>query len=214
MRVDGNTVQLNCPQPLRDAGFAVAGALFDVDVALDVPDASTLFRKLCATAAPKFTQERKNMVVFSYGVRSSPKRQLMYGSAAGEVYAACVITEFIRLGAKKDIFALSCLVIGSTEHRADLLDADNELGVIVGSVKEGPRVRMAARICVSLAGEVRAAMDTIVKTMRNTFFPCCVKSSQRLSWRQCLLICPTPSFFSFTAMMVRRSLQIVWMQTP
>ncbi|RNE97136.1 putative kinesin [Trypanosoma cruzi] len=163
MRVDGNTVQLNCPQPLRDAGFAVAGALFDVDVALDVPDACTLFRKLCATAAPNFTHERKKMVAFSYGVRSSPKRQLMYGSAAGEGYAARVITEFIRLGAKKGIFALECRVIGSTEHRADLLDADNELGVIVGSVKEGPRVRMAARICVSLAGDVRAAMDTIVK---------------------------------------------------
>ncbi|RNF04097.1 putative kinesin, partial [Trypanosoma cruzi] len=127
------------------------------------PDASTLFRKLCATAAPNFTYERKNMVAFSYGVRSSPKRQLMYGSAAGEGYAARVITEFIRLGAKKGIFALSCHVIGSTEHRADLLDADNELGVIVGSPKEGPRVRMAARILVSLAGDVRGAMDTIAK---------------------------------------------------
>ncbi|PWU84174.1 hypothetical protein C4B63_250g11 [Trypanosoma cruzi] len=87
VRVDGNTVQLHCPRPLRDAGFAVTEALFDVDVALEVPDASTLFRKLCATAAPNFTQERRNMVAFSYGVRSS-KRQLMYGSAAGEGYAA------------------------------------------------------------------------------------------------------------------------------
>ncbi|PWU89350.1 hypothetical protein C4B63_60g199 [Trypanosoma cruzi] len=112
---------------------------------------------------PNFTHERKNMVAFSYGVRSSPKRQLMYGSAAGEGYAARVITEFIRLGAKKGIFALSCHVIGSTEHRADLLDADNEPGVIVGSPKEGPRVRMAARILVSLAGDVRGAMDTIAK---------------------------------------------------
>ncbi|PWU89936.1 hypothetical protein C3747_383g12 [Trypanosoma cruzi] len=169
MRVDGNTVQLNCPQPLRDAGFAVAGALFDVDVALDVPDASTLFRKLCATAAPNFTQECQNMVAFSYGVRSSPKRQLMYGSAAGEGYAARVITEFIRLGAKKGIFALSCRFIGPTEHRADLLDADNELGVIVGSVKEGPRVRMVARIRVPLAGDVRAVMDTIVKDYEKYF---------------------------------------------
>ncbi|PWV19998.1 hypothetical protein C3747_7g603 [Trypanosoma cruzi] len=111
------------------------------------------------------------MVALSYGVRLSPRRQLMYGSAAGEVYAACVITEFIRLGAKKGIFALSCYAIGSTEHRADLLDADNELGVIVGSLKEGPRVRMVARICVSLAGEVRAAMDTIVKNYEKYFFP-------------------------------------------
>ncbi|PWV04255.1 hypothetical protein C3747_157g108 [Trypanosoma cruzi] len=163
VRVDGSRVQLYRPQPLRDAGFAVAGALFDVVEALDVPDASTLFRKLCATAAPNFTQERKNMVAISYGVRSSPRRQLMYGSAAGEGYAACVITEFIRLGAKKGIFVFSCHVIGSTEHRADLLDADNELGVIVGSVREGPRVRMVARIRVSLAGDARAAMDIIVK---------------------------------------------------
>ncbi|RNC44521.1 putative kinesin [Trypanosoma cruzi] len=88
VRVDGNTVRLNCPQPLRDAGFTVAGALFDVDGALDVPDSSTLFRKLCATAAPNFTYERKNMVALSYGVRLSPRRQLMYGSAAGEGYAA------------------------------------------------------------------------------------------------------------------------------
>ncbi|KAF8276417.1 hypothetical protein TcBrA4_0132320 [Trypanosoma cruzi] len=65
------------PPALRDAGFAVAGALFDVDVALDVPDASTLFQKLYATAVFNFTQERKNMVAFSYGVRSSPRRQLM-----------------------------------------------------------------------------------------------------------------------------------------
>ncbi|RNC54083.1 putative kinesin [Trypanosoma cruzi] len=169
VRVDGNTAQFNCPQPLRDAGFAVAAALFDVDVALDRPDASTLFRKLFATAAPNFTQERKNMVAFSYGVRSSPKRQHMYGSAAGEGYAACVITEFIRLGAKKGIFAFSCHAIGSTEHRADLLDVDNELGVIVDSVKEGPRVRMVARICVSSAGDVRAAMDTIVKNYEKYF---------------------------------------------
>ncbi|PWU83524.1 hypothetical protein C3747_865g5 [Trypanosoma cruzi] len=47
-----NTVQFNCPQPLRDAGFPVAEASFDVDVALDRPDAGTLFRKLFATAAP------------------------------------------------------------------------------------------------------------------------------------------------------------------
>ncbi|PWV07400.1 hypothetical protein C3747_102g127 [Trypanosoma cruzi] len=84
----------------------------------------------------------------------------------------------------------------------------------MGSVKEGPRVRMVARICVSLAGDVRAAMDTIVKNYEKYFIPCCVKSSQCLSWRQCLPICPTPSFFSFTAMLVRRSLQIIWMQTP
>ncbi|PWV10603.1 hypothetical protein C3747_68g78 [Trypanosoma cruzi] len=73
---------------------------------------------------------------------------------------------------------------------------------------------MAARICVSLAGDVRAAIYTIVKNYEKYFIPCCVKSSQCLSWRQCLLICPTPSSFSFTAMMVRRSLQIIWMQTP
>ncbi|KAF5215430.1 hypothetical protein ECC02_011886 [Trypanosoma cruzi] len=82
---------------------------------------------------------------------------------------ACVITEFIRLGAKKGIFALLCHVIGSTEHRADLLDADKELGVIVGSVKEGPRVRMAARMRVSSPGDVRAAMDVIVKNYEKYF---------------------------------------------
>ncbi|PBJ78377.1 hypothetical protein BCY84_04688 [Trypanosoma cruzi cruzi] len=169
IRVDGNTVQFNCPQPLRDAGFPVAEASFDVDLALDRPDASTLFRKLFATAASNFTQERKNMVAFSYGVRSSPKRQLMYGSAAGEGYAARVITEVIQSAAKKGIFALSCYVIGSTEHLADLLDVENELGVIVDSVKEGPRVRMVARIRVSSAGDVRAAMDTIVKNYEKYF---------------------------------------------
>ncbi|PWU83525.1 hypothetical protein C3747_865g6 [Trypanosoma cruzi] len=154
------------------------------------------------------------MVVFSYGVRSSPKRQLMYGSAAGEGYAARVITEVIQSAAKKGIFALSCYVIGSTEHLADLLNVDNELGVIVDSVKEGPRVRMVARIRVSSAGDVRAAMDTIVKNYEKYFASVLCESSQRLSWRQFLRICPTPSFCSFTAMMVRRSLQIIWMQTP
>ncbi|ESS60414.1 mitotic centromere-associated kinesin (MCAK) [Trypanosoma cruzi] len=38
-------------------------------------------------------------------------------------------------------------------------------------MKEGPRVRMVARICVSLAGDARAAMDTIVKNYEKYFFP-------------------------------------------
>ena len=33
-----------------------------------------------------------------------------------------------------------------SEHVIDLINADNEIGVIVDSVKEGPRVRMIERV--------------------------------------------------------------------
>ncbi|PWU95305.1 hypothetical protein C3747_269g18 [Trypanosoma cruzi] len=124
---------------------------------------STLFRKLCATAAPNFTQERKNMVAFSYGVRSSQSDNSCTALQLEKVYAACVITEFIRLGAKRAFLHSHASSLGQRSTCADLLDADKVLGVILGSVKEGPRVRMVARICVSLAGDARAAMEFIVK---------------------------------------------------
>ncbi|RNE96991.1 putative kinesin [Trypanosoma rangeli] len=93
----------------------------------------------------------------------------MYGSASGEGYATRVISEAIQLGGKKGIFVLSCYVIGSTEHLADLLNTSNELGVVVDSVKEGPRVRMVERLRVSSAGDVRVAMDTVVKNYEKYF---------------------------------------------
>ncbi|KEG10461.1 putative kinesin [Trypanosoma grayi] len=169
LRVDGNSVSFRCPQPLKDAGFPVGDASFNVDAALDDPQSSKIVQKTFSSAASEFIQKRKNLVVFSYGVRATPKRQLMYGSRSGEGYAAKVIADAVQAGTGKGIFVLSCYAIGVSEHLADLLNANNELGVVVDSVKEGPRVRMIERLRVSSAGDVRSAMNTIVKNYENMF---------------------------------------------
>ncbi|ORC89568.1 putative kinesin [Trypanosoma theileri] len=169
LRLDGKTVQFRCPEPLREAGFPVAESSFNVDVAFEDPQSSTFSSKVFGNAASNFIRNRQNQVVFSYGVRSTPKRQLMYGSGSNDGYAAKMITEAVQSGAGKGIFVISCYAIGATEHLVDLLNLSNELGVVVDSVKEGPRVRMVERLRVSSGSDVRSAMNTIVKNYQQYF---------------------------------------------
>ncbi|KAH9599548.1 hypothetical protein LSM04_005543 [Trypanosoma melophagium] len=169
VKVDGNTIQYKCPETLKESGFPVGDASFTVDAAFDDPQSSTLSSRTFANVGSNFVQRRQNQVVFSYGVRSTPKRQLMYGSGSKEGYAAKIITDAVQAGAGKGIFVLSCYIIGATEHLVDLLNFSNELGVVVDSVKEGPRVRMIERLRVSSASDVRYAMSTIIKNYEEYF---------------------------------------------
>ncbi|KAF8287687.1 hypothetical protein TcYC6_0015400 [Trypanosoma cruzi] len=155
------------------------------------------------------------MVAFSYGVRSSPSDS---SCTALQLVKDMLPESSLKLFSrppKRAFLPSSCYVIGSTEHLADLLNVDNELGVIVDSVKDGTAcANGGANSCLIGRRRSTRRWTLLSKTMRNTLPPCCVKKQPTPELEAIPSYLPDTSFFSFTAMMVRRSLQIIWMQTP
>lgn len=167
LRASNNSIAFTCPPVLKEANFPVNEASFNVEQVIEGANAARVQQKTLATAVSDFTQKRQNLVVFSYGVRSTPKRQLMLGSRSDEGYAAKLIADAVASG--KGIFVISCYVVGQDEHLVDLIKSGNELGVIVDSVKEGPRVRMVERAKVTSAADVREVFKKIVQNYEKAF---------------------------------------------
>ncbi|KAG5502982.1 hypothetical protein JKF63_04755 [Porcisia hertigi] len=167
LRSSASGVAFTCPPALKEANFPANDTNFAVEQLLEHPNAATIQKKTMRSAASDFVKNRQNLVVFSFGVRSIPKRQLMYGYRSEEGYAARVISEAVS-GAQ-GIFTLSCYIIGQDEHLVDLIRADNELGVIVKSVKEGPRVRMVERAKVKSDSDVRSVFSKIAQNYERYF---------------------------------------------
>ncbi|KAG5477119.1 hypothetical protein LSCM1_05461 [Leishmania martiniquensis] len=167
LRASGNSINFTCPPILKAANFPANDTSFSAEQVLERPNAGTIHSKTMLSAASNFTKNRQNLVVFGYGVRSTPKRQLMFGSRSEEGYAARTIAEAVTAG--KGIFTLSCFVIGQDEHLVDLIKAENELGVIVESVKEGPRVRMVERPTVKSKADVSSVLSKISENYEKYF---------------------------------------------
>ncbi|GET89352.1 hypothetical protein, conserved [Leishmania tarentolae] len=167
LRSSPNGVSFICPPSLKDANFPANDTNFSVEHVMERPNARAIQKRMLSSAASDFVKNRQNLVVFSYGVRSTPKRQLMYGQQADEGYAARVIAEAVTTG--QGIFTLSCYAIDQHDHLVDLISAENELGVIVDSVKEGPRVRMVERPRVKSEADVRSVFSKIVQNYLKQF---------------------------------------------
>ncbi|KAH8605777.1 hypothetical protein ERJ75_001605100 [Trypanosoma vivax] len=171
LSVDGTNVVFKCPAPLKDAGFPIAEGSFGVDMVLEQPQPQSFVQKLFSSSAADFTGKRKNLVVYNYGVRSTPRRQLMYGSNGNEGYAGKLIADAVQAGSGKGIFAISCYGLGPSDNIIDFTDKSNDLGTIVESVKEGPRVRMVGRPKVTSAADVRTLMGKIMANCESHFAP-------------------------------------------
>ncbi|KAG5500322.1 hypothetical protein JIQ42_04659 [Leishmania sp. Namibia] len=169
LRASANSIAFTCPPMLKAANFPANDATFAVEQVLEQPNAGTIYSKTMSSAASDFLKKRQNLVVFGFGVRSTPKRQLMYGYRSEEGYAARVISEAVTGG--KGIFTLSCYIIGQDEHLVDLVKAENELGVIVESVKEGPRVRMVERSTVKSKSDVYSIFSKVSENYDKHFGP-------------------------------------------
>lgn len=167
LRPSGNGVSFTCPPALKDANCPANDTTFNVEQLLEQPTAANIQQRAMPNYASDFVKNRQNLVAFSYGVRSTPKRQLMFGSRTEEGYAAKVISDAVS-GAQ-GIFSISCFIIGMDEHLPDLIKADNELGCIVESVKEGPRVRMVERVKVTSPADVRNVFTKIVQNYEKYF---------------------------------------------
>ncbi|CCW64295.1 unnamed protein product [Phytomonas sp. EM1] len=167
IRVSGNAITFSCPPLLKKAGFPVSEVCFNVEQAIENPVSSQVMQNSFSNVTTNFKKKRQNLVVFAYGVRSTPKRQLMIGHQSEEGYAAKVFSDAISGGT--GIFCISCYVVSHDEYVIDLINLSNELGVIVESVKEGPSVRMVERAKVTSVADVRSVFKKIVQNYQQIF---------------------------------------------
>ncbi|CAD2219684.1 hypothetical protein AGDE_05085 [Angomonas deanei] len=110
--------------------------------------------------------KKENAVIFGFGVRSTPRRQLMLGSKGEEGYASKVISEAIS---GKGVYCVTAFALGTTEHLIDLINAENQMGSIVESVKEGPRPRMLERVRIASSSDVRDVMKKVTQNYEKVF---------------------------------------------
>lgn len=167
IRVSGDTISYAAPSALKDAKFPASDTNFTADKVMESPSGSRISSGPLSGAASAFNSRRSNLVVFGYGVRSTPKRQLMLGTSGDEGYATKIISDAVSAG--KGIYVVSCYVLGQEEHLPDLVNPENELGVIVESVKEGPRVRMVERARVTSAAEVKSVLRKVEQNYQKYF---------------------------------------------
>lgn len=161
-------VSFICPPTLKSVGFPVAEGAFSCTNAVNNPSSATLYQTYLTGEATHFIQKRQNLVFFSYGVRSTPRRQLMLGGGGQGGYASHLFSDIVGSGGS-GIYAISCYVLGHTERLTDLTNLQNEQGVIVESVKEGPRVRGVDRVRVGSGGDVSNLFSKIVSNYEKVF---------------------------------------------
>lgn len=170
--VSSKQVSFTCPSVLKNAGFPVAQANFSCSSLWGNPTSGTLYKGMLSAEVGAFLQKRQNLVVFSYGIRSTPRRQLMYGEEGTSPvngYAHSFIRDVISSAAGGGIFAVTCYVLGHSEYVTDLLNLDNKDGVIVESVKEGPRVRSIERARITSVGDVNEVFFKIIRSYNTVF---------------------------------------------
>lgn len=173
--VGDGVVTYRTPQALADAGYPVSEVAAQVEScssAAGISVAAEVYRQFLSKASANFLDERRNLVAFAYGPRSTPRRQAMLGTAAGDVgYAAQVLSDALAKF-KPDvhgILSLSCYALGASDSVQDLLNLQNEMGIIVDSVKEGPRVVHLDKLRVKSVGDIDRAMHTIAKNYEQVF---------------------------------------------
>lgn len=167
LQASGNSIHFTAPPSLQEMNFPVKDAQFPTELMLSRPTASQIDQNVLSSYASAFANNRQNLVVYAYGVRSTPKRQLMYGGNGNDGYALNLISDAIQRA--KGIFTVSCYVLGATEHVVDLINVENELAVIVESVKQGPRVRMMERSRVASSNDVRAVLEKVQRNYERLF---------------------------------------------
>jgi hypothetical protein len=165
---DKTNVVFRTPQELLDVSFPVTDATFAVDCFTLNPTVAQLKAKHFANAGQQFTENRRNMVVYAVGQRATPRRQLMFGSTAtGQGYAQAVVEDAVRLCS--GVLSVSCYLFSGGDYVTDLLDLNNTQGLIVDSVKEGPRVRNIQRKRIRSAVDVGAVFRTIITNYEEQF---------------------------------------------
>lgn len=168
-----NQVAYRAPQALTDAGFPMSELSAVVESCSQLPSASAAgdaYNKFLASAGDSFLRARQNLVVYGYGSRATPRRQVMLGttSAATSGYAFRVLQDVIKAKGE-GVFSLSCYTLGSSDNVQDLLNMENEMAIVVDSVKEGPRVIHVEKARVNSVNDLTAAFTKITTNYEQYF---------------------------------------------
>ncbi|EPY30388.1 hypothetical protein STCU_04091 [Strigomonas culicis] len=168
IRVSGHSVNYTVPQSLKDNGFPAADSTFAAESVIENA-AVPAMQNMLMDACDNFRSKRENLVVFAYGVRSVPKRQLMYGSSGKEGYATKLMMDTVAAGG--GLFFINAFVLGQTEHLVDLINLTNQSGVLVDSVKEGPQAHGITRAQVNTPSDVNTVMQRVTQSIETVFAP-------------------------------------------
>lgn len=169
-----NQIAYRAPQALADAGFPVSEVTATIEHCCQAPAdiAGDAYSRFLTTAGAAFVKDRQNLVTYGYGSRSTPRRQAMFGTSANPLsgYSVKVIQDALRSkAASSGIITLSCYTLGSADNIQDLVNIDNEMGLVVDSVKEGPRVIHVEKIRLNSADDLALAMKQITANYESFF---------------------------------------------
>lgn len=158
---NANNVTFRAPNQLMEAQFPGPDTTFPLDANSSNPSADGLYKKLLADVGAGVAADKgsaRNTIVYAYGQQGCPKRQHMFGP--GGYAERCVADAVARKGAGEQ-YVLTGYIFGLTENLVDCLNAENTQGLIVDTVKEGPKVRHIDRVTLQSAADVANAFKTI-----------------------------------------------------
>eukprot|EP01006_Ploeotia_vitrea_P051082 TRINITY_DN67525_c3_g1_i2.p1 TRINITY_DN67525_c3_g1~~TRINITY_DN67525_c3_g1_i2.p1 ORF type:complete len:697 (+),score=121.28 TRINITY_DN67525_c3_g1_i2:44-2134(+) len=176
---DGKSVQYQAPGELLEAQFPISDATFNFERVL--PPGTTpqrIQQDFLADAAANFLQKRQNTVVYTYGQKGLPKRQLFFGESAdigGNLTPKSGVLQHLvhqifesgALGSSVIKFSGYCL--GVSEAVTDLLNIDNASAVVADSIKEGPSISNLTRTQVGSYAQAVATLKSVAEVVEDEF---------------------------------------------
>eukprot|EP00758_Cryptobia_borreli_P010057 Tbor_TRINITY_DN5531_c0_g1::TRINITY_DN5531_c0_g1_i1::g.13644::m.13644 len=167
--VNPSSITIKASRQLQDAAFPVSEVTLPIDTSSSNPTGKDIIiSKDLLTSAAQFSapEQARNTVVYAYGPQGTVRRQLMlYPGGYGEA----MFIEAFKKKPSSAAYYISCYIYGTTENLVDCLNPNNNQGLVVDSVKEGPRVKHIDKILVNTVSDLSAAFKTISGVVEKRF---------------------------------------------
>eukprot|EP00906_Rhabdomonas_costata_P004054 RCo006076 len=171
-RSGAQELQFACPGELRKAGFPVSEGqfafehIFENDVS-----AKQIYDSMVQEMTQRFFTERQSNVVFTYGQRGTPKRQLLFGGSCGiseTISESCglaqlALHQIFASGDSPDVLCLQAFVLGVNEQVVDLQDPEN-CQARFSDPSAAPRLLDVSKVRVR---SYSAAVEALLKITQN-----------------------------------------------
>ena len=161
------SISFTAPKQLLDAGFPISESTFPLDSNSTNPQGSALLAMVgdCGKAMNAASQPR-NSIIYSYGAQGTPKRQLMFSPGG---YGESLLSDAISSKTSGATYFVTCYIMGGGENLVDGLNPNNTNGLIVDSVKEGPRVKNIDRMKIESAADLAKAVKLVNQAIQAHF---------------------------------------------
>eukprot|EP01062_Namystynia_karyoxenos_P044027 TRINITY_DN322_c1_g1_i1.p1 TRINITY_DN322_c1_g1~~TRINITY_DN322_c1_g1_i1.p1 ORF type:complete len:982 (+),score=393.74 TRINITY_DN322_c1_g1_i1:131-3076(+) len=163
LRVGDGQLEFRAPEELREAGFPQQDVKFAFEHTARNINADTLHSKYLKTASLDLF-DRQNTVVFAAGQRATPKRQLLFGEPQRpETGTLWKVMQGVcsASGFKSVNLSCTCYAVGSGDRIADILNLDNQTGVMKDSLKGPPTVKNLTTIPIRSWQDGQRALKTV-----------------------------------------------------